>query len=295
MDAFSVVGWRRHHIAEGIVLLPPGETGNAAIQIRERVRPLRTLRSLLDDAVARLAPALRVHATYGAAERFVTASGEYAALGSVVCRHGDRFFQHVSAMVLCDDWFVAIDGIASDAALAPTVEDAVRLLATNYYTELGELRQRPYLYTPPQGWRPVAHPRETRYFGPRHPTIPAVIYMFHARPMRMSVADTQDRLLFLETALIQDKDPPLPAKLFTTRYGLLGEMVKQTGRDTKGRKIESYKTMLADDRFIYLSRLDTQYDEENRALADYVKILEDVISVPLVPQDRHQAVIHWSD
>lgn len=296
MKVFDVLaGWKRHHVAGGIVLLPPAGMSAAAIQIRERVRPLRTLKALLDDALANLEPRWRTHATYGVAERFVNHGGDYVAFGSFASRDGAEQYEHVVAMIIADDWFAAIEGMVGDATYAPTVRDAVRLLAMNYYTGLGELSQRPYLYTPPPGWRGVPQARSTCYYGPGHPARPAVLYMFHARPTKLTAADAQDRLLFVETAVIQSADPPRPAKTFTTKHGLFGEMVKQTGRDAAGRLIESYRAMLVDKRFIYLSRLDAAYDEENRALADYTTVLEGVVPVPRPQTNRSDAVIHWSD
>ena len=290
-----LAGWKRHHIAGGIVLLPPAGMSKAAIQIRERVRPLRTLKALLHDAVVHLEPRRRMQATYGVAERFVNDNGDYVALGSITSRDGADCYEHVIAMVLADDWFAAIEGMIGDTTYAPTVRDAVRLLAKSYYTGVGELCQRPYLYTPPPGWRGVPHARSTCFYGPQHPTRPAVLHMFHARPTKLTAADSQDRLLFVESAVIESPDPPRPAKTFTTKHGLFGEMVKQMGRDAAGRLVESYRTMLVDKRFIYLSRLDTVFDEENRALTEYVQVLEDVIPVPRAPAGRSEAVIHWSD
>ncbi len=296
MDLFKVIeGWKRHHVADGLVLVAPSGTSAGAIQIRERQRPLRRLKHALDEAIARLRPELRRNAKLGVAERFLTNSGEYVALGSVQAKSETESFEHVLAMVIVDDWYVAIDGNVADPELVPTMREAVRLIATNYYTGAAEMRQRQYLFTPPPGWSPVAGPRVTRFYSPNYAHSPSVIQMFHARPAKPTPAETQDRLLMIDTTTIEDKDPPLPPKTFTTRYGLFGEMVTQTGRDNGGRQIESYRSTLIDNRFVYLSKLDTVHDESSTALSEYMKVLEDVRPVPVSPNERLGAVIHWSD
>jgi hypothetical protein len=296
MEVFNLIpGWKRHHVADGVVIVPPEGMKLAAITIRQRVRPLRSLKSILDEALTHLEPQMRVHLAISPADRYVNTSGEYVALATMTSTYADTFFQQTTAMVLGDDWFAQIDGVAHAAVIAPKIAEVVRVLATTCYLGLGELRRRPYLYTPPPGWRGVGHACETVYYGPRHPTSRAVIRMFHARPVKMTPSESQDRALHCETMLIQEKDAPVPAKNFTNWYGLYGEMIKESGLDATGRRILVYKTMLVDKRFMYLSRLDTDAEESPSALPDYLKVLERVVPVPLVPQDRHQAVIHWSD
>ncbi|MFN0249346.1 MAG: hypothetical protein ACKV2T_20845 [Kofleriaceae bacterium] len=296
MEVFNLIpGWKRHHVADGVVIVPPEGMNLAAITIRQRVRPLRSLKSILDEAATRLEPELRAHLAIGAADRFVNTSGEYVALATMSSQNADKFFQQTTAMAIGDDWFVQMDGVANVAAIAPKIAEIVRVLATTCYTGLGELRRRPYLYQPPAGWHGVGHACETIYYGPRHPRSRAVMRLFHARPVKMTPSESQDRALHCETMLIQEKDAPVPAKNFTNWYGLYGEMIKESGLDAAGRRVLVYKTMLVDKRFMYLSRLDTDADESAAVLPDYLKVLERVVPVPLVPQERHHAVIHWSD
>jgi len=291
-----ITGWSRHHTAEGVVLLPPAGMMAGAIQIREQQRPLRTLRSLLEETLARCTPKIQQYALIGPGERLATSGGEYAALGVILAKtpEGDRY-EHYVGMILGDDFYVSIEGICVDKGLAPLVREAIQLLAKTYYVGLGELRQRPYLYTPPADWRPVASAHVTRYYSPVHPGVPGVIHVFDARPSKKTVSDAQDRQLFVTSSSVVELDLPLPSKTFTTRHAMPCELIKQTGRDSVGRKVASYLATLVDKRFVYLSRLETLLEEENRNLPVFVEMLASTVPIPKPTNESPSAMVHWSD
>jgi len=291
-----ITGWSRHHTAEGVVLLPPAGMKEGAIQIREQQRPLRTLRSLLEETLARCEPRIQQYALIGPAERLVTTGGDYVALGVILSKTPDGGrYEHYVAMVLGDESYVSIEGICVAKSLAPTVRQAIQLLAKSYYTGLGELRRRRYLYTAPTDWRPIASAHVTRYYSPQHPGVPGVIHVFDARPSNKTVSDAQDRLLFVSPTSAVEHDLPLPSKTFTTRHALPCELIKQTGRDAAGRKVATYHATLVDKRFIYLSRLETLLEEESRNLPVFVELLASTVPIPKPTTESPSAMVHWSD
>ena len=57
-----IAGWEQRYIAEGVVLLPREGGDVGAVQIREKLRPIRRVRDLVDEHLAQSHPAIRASA-----------------------------------------------------------------------------------------------------------------------------------------------------------------------------------------------------------------------------------------
>src|SRR6185503_17285760 len=105
-------GWSRKWMADGFMLFPPQGRSAGAIRVQDRVRPLRSVKSLVDQAMAEMTP-LIADLEVGRVSRMVTVEGEYGATVAISGRRradGQRV-ERTLGLVFAEDSYSRVDGI----------------------------------------------------------------------------------------------------------------------------------------------------------------------------------------
>jgi hypothetical protein len=267
-------GWTLMPHTDGIALHSPRGARAAAIRVRERIRPLQGVGSLVTTAAAELgcAPA--------AIARLVTDEGEHAALVTLVGAQSERTL----GFVFGDDSFTLVDARAAWPEHFREVRAAVERLVREHTLGLGERRCRRFDYRAPIGWTPVPRGLTTRWCAGD-----AVLTVSPARPAGAS--DTMLDEMLAEAGAIRPLGTPgvAPAQ---GSGGLAGAMWRFRARRREAI-IEVAAVRLRDDRFDYALRL------EAGRLGPYEEALQAVVqSVRAVPRPRAPRTLdlnqHWA-
>jgi len=277
VDLAALAGWNRRWLADGIVLAPPKRDGER-LSVRGNLRPLRRFASLVGDA------------GYGELERFTTVEGEYAGIVVVT----EPAVTRVVAMVVGDDSYALVEGRTPDPTRAEWFRDLVRTVARFYPFGLGRLRRRRFVYRPPEGWSGVQRHGSVVWIHPDYPRVPAKITVFDARPVEGFAPGAVDRLLFVDENPFATRDAQLPQTPAEARAGFAGTVVRETGRAADGTPMAVEKTLLRDERYLYVAQLEMRIadrDECAPAFAELVRSIEPLPASELDQPARH--LIHW--
>ena len=281
-----VPGWSWSPGGGGVTIAPPG--GGAAIRYRERLRPVRSVASLLRDRAAdqRFRPT-----QIGPVERLITAEGEYAAvielagvLQAPTLSGAPAPITRTLAFLFTDDWYSEIAGIAVQPALAATVSQCVRRLATASRLQLGARRRR-FVYTPPPGW--AGHqrlPLFTTWFAPEHPRRMGEITVYPAVPTPVGIDEPVgfDLLPFGSPADAQLVDVTVPRT--PLQLGPLeGATWELRLRDEQQRTVHRTMAMVRDARYLYTAYLDRSFATAaptDESLAAFTALLASIEPLP---------------
>lgn len=270
MPRIEVTAWRRERRAFGQILCTPPEGDDvAAIVIRERVRPLVSLRVLVE----------RHGGSAGAAEMATisTIEGELAAVASF---EADAAY-HAIAAIYTHDACTIIEGRTARADQRERLQHATRELAVHFPIGLGQRRYRRFWYRPPSGWQGLARGLVTDWFPLDHPRNPASMKVLPARPLDpMFHVDTWLRDdLFAGVAIDDVTREPLALSMFrgTLAVATAGERVFLTA-------------VLEDRQYAYVLRLATssQHAVEHRAVFD--DVVRSCVPLPLPASTTNAAV-----
>jgi len=288
-------GWSRKSLADGIVLYPPGGRAAGGIRIRDRVRPLRPVRQLVDETRASAEAALRDQ-SIGALERVTTLEGEYAAIVAITARRraDDVAITRTLGFVFGEEFYAAIDGIVEDSAGAASFGEHVREVVLRTSLGLGEIRRRRFLYAPPRGWQALVRALSTDWIAPSYPRDPGAITVFHAKPVVASPTALFERMLREDLPAGFEGDAAAPA-LLRTRNGLEGQLISLSGRYQGGPPRWFDLAVLADPRFLYLVRLDSGEAGLEAHRVVHRELVESVVPLPSPAPRREDAGMgHWS-
>jgi hypothetical protein len=172
-------GWSVKYLADGLVLAHPDARDAARLWYRERVRPARRLGAILDEVLA--ASAGFVVGRVGPPERLVTLEGEHAALVTVSGTQDGAPAQRDVGVVFGDDFYAALGGLCLRPDLDGAMTQLVRDLIVRDQQVLG-LRRRPFEYTPPPGWQPLARELAVEWHPPEFPNDRTVLKVHPAYP-----------------------------------------------------------------------------------------------------------------
>lgn len=231
----QIVRWHREDTAgDDIVIAPPEGRDHGTIVVRERVRPLTSLRG---------APAASLSELIGDAVRVTTAEGELAAV------HDDE--RGTRAVIWGDAEQTEITGVAGAAAARGAIATVVRELVHHLPLGLGSDRTRRYWYRPPAGWRGVASGLVTDWHAPDGA---ASLKVLPARRVeRPKIALAVEQFLHDDAFFGFTLTPPItqdPITLGSLR-GIRGEAVGE-----RAGRARSYVTVAVEDaRYLYAIRL----------------------------------------
>lgn len=182
IELVELMRWTRVPLATGgVILIEPGGAG-WSVRVHPRQRPLRALREI----VSRLPDAVHV----GPIQHITTATGEHAGLMSLRLELDGVPHTRTIGMVIGDDDYTLIEGMARDPSIAGLVE---QLLRTSVQPAAPD-RVRMVPYRMPAGWFGVRRPLATCWLAPRYPRDRARLVVCDAVPLAGGAAMTQDLL-----------------------------------------------------------------------------------------------------
>lgn len=223
------------------MLAPLGNTDRGGIRYEERIAPLVSLATILDDVLADTGfQVTRI----GAWERFTTREGEHAALLALHGTLDGRPAQRDLGVVLLDDSYASISGycLAVDAFARFTA--TVRELTVGDTHFLG-VRRRRFMYTAPAGWQARSQGLNAEWFPLEYPRIAESLTVWAALPRaQVSVGDLLASMRAEEPNMRVLAEP----RAITTAHGLAGyELVVE----------QRHIAILHDDRYLYPLRLES--------------------------------------
>jgi len=289
-------GWSRRFLTDGIMLYPPEGRAAGGIRIQDRVRPLRSLRALVAEAVTGFAGLLEPP-EIGALERFVTVEGEYAGAVTLATRRvaDGRSVERTLGMVVAEDSYTRVDGVIQDEAQFADFRGRVREVARHVALGLGWQRRRRYLYTPPPGWQAVSRTFSAEWYPLDHPRDDATITVFHAKPLALGSSLVFVRMLREDLGAGLEAEPGGPAISVDNEHGLHGEVRSMSGSYAGGPRRHFDTIALQDNRFVYLLRLESGDDrlDEHRDVLE--KMGRSIEPLPAAQSETEEAaVIHWA-
>jgi hypothetical protein len=268
VGTLEITRWRRERRAFGrIRCTPPDGDELAEIVIHEHVRPLMSLRALVDErrgvatAIEPATPLATVEGELGAVVHF-EAAGVYHALG----------------VVYGDDFQTIVDGRTTRADQCARLERVTRDIVVHLPLGLGQKRHRRFWYRPPAGWQGLVRGLVTDWFPLDHPRNPATIKVLPARPLDAEFhLDTLLRDdVFADVAIDDLEHVPLPTTAFA------GVLVRATAGE------RAFLTAALEDRqYVYVLRLATTLGR----LPEHELVFQDLVRscVPL-PQPASAAL-----
>jgi len=244
----DVTAWTRTASEHGVVL----RAGDSWIRIRPRVHELIGVRALVDATLATLeAPSSIVHEP---PRELITDEGELAAVGGARCISHRRELECTVAIVgagpaLCIE-ALGEPALARDHALALTRELGLGL---------GGARRRWFRYDPPAGWFGVRRYGATVWLHPDHPRVPAIAYVFDARPFLAGDAERFDQRVLLAMGENFVARGESTACELRSAHGLEGwQRILEGARG--GRELVRIAVACADDRFAYMAHFEGAND-----------------------------------
>jgi hypothetical protein len=263
------VGWRHERRAfNRIRCTPPDGEDLAEIVIHERVRPLTSLRTLVErvGADGAIDPAVRL----------ATAEGELAAIVSF-----DAAGQHRTlGAIFGDDFQTIVDGRTARADQRERIRAVAREIVVQLPLGLGEKRHRRFWYSPPPGWQAVARGLVTDWFPLDHPLNPATIKVLPARPL--------DAMFHIDTFVRDDTFGDVKVDEITHTPLALAALKGTLARATAGERV-FLTAALEDRRYVYVLRLKTTIDRLVVDEAILQDMLRSCVPVPRPAADRLSA------
>jgi hypothetical protein len=295
MDQQLFAGWRRVAMGDGVVLVAPDRQGAGRIRIRPQVAPLRAMRAVFAELLAR-PPSREGRVEIDGPHGMTTAEGEYGAFVHEVSGAGTtRPVQRTLVYIAGDASYALIDGTTGTPALFAHFRQATQALAYSQCLGLGSDRWRRYFYDPPEGWRAFDRGRVVTWVSADTPRSGVLIRVFDARPARTTSPALQFRRLFEQLPReFGDVQPTVPIPL-TSAHGLRGELTTFTGPDRQsGRVMKASDAVLADARYIYFMRMLVEESALDRHAGTFLAMVNSVRPLP-VPEPDVDVLIHWSD
>ncbi len=244
------------------------------LDVRERRRPLRAARAILDEIAAELGGG-----EVGAIERAITGEGEHAALAAI---RGATAVTSV-AIVFGDDFY----RLVLAGPCGPALDPIARRIALELPLGLAQHRRRWYGYTPPPGWGSLRrHTLITEWLAPAFPAARAMITMLPARPVAESEAGVLDRQLHEMRWQGYRSDAVVGPERVTTRAQLEGVRWSLVGAWLDGARAHTEVVVLSDDAFWYWMRLDHEDADPEAYRGVFAAVVDSVEPVPRLTAGR---------
>jgi len=236
-----------------------------AIQVEQRVTPLRAFPAIVADVLSQNQHFVPVHTNAG--QRFLTDEGEVAAATVVTGTDRGRGVTHVIAAVFAEDFYNVFDGRVTDSDGVAAMKQTVHELATRHRLHLGHRRRRFY-FRPIDDWHVVRGLYlDVAMFPIEYPRRVSVIQVWAAIPvgaegtaLAIEEIDRQDR----DAGLVLEPGQPLGASPIRTPL-LAGHEWRRRLAGPGGLQFVRQFVELRDARYIYRLRLDgNEHDELGR-------------------------------
>lgn len=260
-------GWTWAYVDDAYVM----QSDRGTLTYRERCRPLRSLRSILDE----------ISSALPAPERLTTLEGEYAAFSS----EGDLS----AGVVIGDDFYSLLVGRGPIAAL-------VRDLVMSDVHSLG-VRRRRFWFEPPAGWPGVAMLFHAVYLAPEFPRSQRMLSVMPALPRPTGEASADWMFAIHDLPMLQfARDATLGTTPISSAAGLHGQQQELRG-SARGATTTRFLAVLEDATYLYPLTLDTTEENRDRDLAVLQSVIRSVVPLPARGQvkDTAAALSHFSD
>jgi hypothetical protein len=276
-------GWTWALCDSGILLT----SAVGRIRYQDQLRPLRRVR----DIVATLPVRADWH---GAApltiERLLTHEHEHAALATLEGRVGDQPARRVVGVVVLDDSFTIVDGIAAGTDHLEDVARTVRELTVADTHMLGERRRR-FVYRPP-GWNGFSlRPHHAYFLAPGYPENGVYMVAFPAQPRVLFPGDARALVGSLNQKKGWNHGPLRPlTEEVANAHGLSGVLFEA---DVREGKVEATRVfaVLEDQRYLYPLLVEAPPARMADAVPTFLGVVASVEPIP--GATRTAAVSHW--
>jgi hypothetical protein len=285
MSSTLLFRWTAVNTSDGTLFYPPEGRAVAGIHVRERLRPLERVRSIVAVAKNQLAPILEI-TDISPPVASVTDEGEYAAIVDVHgrARNGGHAMRYVLGFVFGDDFYDRIDGYFNEAQ-AGDYETLMRDYVRAYRLNLGALRARRYHYDPPEGWQGRARNMLAQWFSLDYPRRPSQIIIPAAFPSSKIEASVTARALIQRRLVAFKQEHEDIEPLASPGMGMAIHHVR--GTFANDPSITDLCTIVAtDERYVYVARLETsaQWLEQDRATL--IKLASSIKPLPRPKADE---------
>ncbi len=272
-------GWRRVDVGADVLLLPADER-MGVIRYRERLQPLLSIAQLVSGQLAD-DPQFQVE-TIEPPRLFVTLEGEHAATVGISGLLDGAPVQRTFGYVLAEDFYARV----STLSLASETHDRLRAMTHEIVKRvslrLGARRRRPH-YEAPIGWRAHAVGLRTDWITTEFPLDPSCLTVWPAVPGPPAAGPPP---VANQTGVVG----PWPVH---TRQGLTGWTWRSDGRfgDHSPRRRDF--VLLADGRYRYALRLETELDRHEQRRSELLGVLDSLNPVPLEQRISATGLQHW--
>jgi hypothetical protein len=258
-----LAGWTTRRLADGVGLFPPGGIRDGSVRIRDRRRPLRSVREVLEPTLTALGEVRE----RGAIERLTTHEGEYAALTTTRLATGE----HTLGLIFGDDFYTRFDVFTTIPDAFGGYRELARDLVSRYAIGLGSVRMRRPYYQPPRGWTGYPRGLATIWYPSGFPAQPTALTVLPAMPLDRPVDGLSELDLYVGPA------PEIATSPYRTGLFEGTSTVTMTG------STQHVRIQLRDTRFGYRFRLDTTSDTRD----EHVDVLDRLIaSLEPIPTPR---------
>lgn len=276
-------GWTARQLADGIGLFPPGGLRDGSVRIRDRRRPLRTARAVIDRSIAQLGIG---DARAEAIEHLQTIEGEHAAFATIVATIDGLPCERNLGLIFGDDFYTQIDAVTVVPSQFARLREAARELVCRYGIGLGHLRIRRAYYEPPPGWTGYPRGLATSWYPPGFPRNRTSITALPAVPSDQAPGLLTE--LNLRARLAASELPAAPYRALASGLeGLVATVDAGSLRNTV--------VCARDDRFDYSFQLESPIENHDRHRSTLDQVVASLQPVPR-PQTRaapSQVFFHW--
>jgi hypothetical protein len=288
-----MLNWTRRVTADGVVFYPPeGRDRAGVLRLREYIRPLRRLREIRADQVARLSTVGAT--TISEPVREITIEGEHAVLYKLDVA-GPTPLEVFVGVTFGDDGYLLVEGMCGDSTLAATFASVCRRLTLALPMGLGGDRRRRYQYEPPPGWQAVVKRHAVVWYPPDYPRNHAAIHVFDAKKIDTDTPGNLERMVIQEPQNTLQSFTDSAVMSVLTDTGLKGAYEVLRGTWMGGTPSALVRSTLMDSRFSYSLRLEASEPGIDAAREIFDRVVRSVHRVPMPLLAQSQAVIHWND
>jgi hypothetical protein len=261
MASLELANWRREPRAFGRFRWTPPEGEDVAeIIIRERVRPLTTIRALVAELDA-------LPETIGPVQSIGTLEGELAA----VVDFRSPTAHHSLGVIIGDDFETVVSGKTAHREHSARVRKATEEIVVHLPLGLGTRRPRRFLFEPPPGWQGLARGMISDWFPLDYPRTPSTIKVLPARPL--------DDSFRLDTFFRDDNFAESDLRDLTRSDLSIGSFKGTLARASGTRTFVT--AVLEDLQFIYVLRLTTKPERLAVDEPVFMKVLESCVPLPM--------------
>jgi hypothetical protein len=239
---------------------------------RERCRPLRSLRSILDE----------VSSALGAPERLQTLEGELAAVAS------DPSGELSAGIVIGDDFYSLLVGRGPLASI-------VRQLVEQDVHSLG-VRRRRFWFEPP-AWPGVAMLFHAVYLAPGFPRRHGMLSVMPALPRPVGEVNAEWMFAIHDLPMMKfSRDTALGTATISSAAGVNGRIQELRGSAAMAKTIR-FLAVLEDATYLYPLTLDTTDEHRDEDLAVFHDVIRSIVPLPArtQPTSGASALAYFSD